>query len=148
MQHLPLPTPNPTPHPRPPGGYHPVQPGEKFKSGRYVVLRKLGWGHFSTVWLVLDAHTSAFAALKVQKSAPHYTDAARDEVTLLDQVGGWVVVCYVQRLGLDEESRCLIAHNNTPLQPLNPPPTPTPDPKAEERRPRRFHPLRAAARPL
>ncbi|KAI8472103.1 MAG: Serine/threonine protein kinase SRPK1 [Monoraphidium minutum] len=68
------------------GGYHPVQVGEKFKGGRYVVLRKLGWGHFSTVWLVLDTHTDGFAALKVQKSAPHYTDAARDEVTLLGQL--------------------------------------------------------------
>ena len=68
------------------GGYHPVRVGEKFKGGRYAALRKLGWGHFSTVWLVLDAHTGGFAALKVQKSAPHYTEAARDEVTLLGQL--------------------------------------------------------------
>lgn len=47
------------------GGYHPVKLGEKFKQGRYVVLKKLGWGHFSTVWLVLDTHTHTFAALKV-----------------------------------------------------------------------------------
>lgn len=42
-----------------------MQIGEKFKGGRYVVLKKLGWGHFSTVWLVLDTHTDGFAALKV-----------------------------------------------------------------------------------
>jgi serine/threonine-protein kinase SRPK3 len=36
------------------GGYHPVQIGEKYKDGRYIVIRKLGWGHFSTVWLVRD----------------------------------------------------------------------------------------------
>jgi serine/threonine-protein kinase SRPK3 len=42
-----------------------VQIGEKFKGGRYIVLRKLGWGHFSTVWLVLDTHNDGFAALKV-----------------------------------------------------------------------------------
>ena len=47
------------------GGYHPVRLGEKFKQGRYVVLKKLGWGHFSTVWLVLDTHSNTFAALKV-----------------------------------------------------------------------------------
>lgn len=47
------------------GGYHPVRLGEKFKQGRYVVLKKLGWGHFSTVWLVLDTHNHTFAALKV-----------------------------------------------------------------------------------
>lgn len=68
------------------GGYHPVQVGEKFKQGRYVVLKKLGWGHFSTVWLVLDARANTFAALKVQKSAQHYTEAARDEITLLSQI--------------------------------------------------------------
>lgn len=47
------------------GGYHPVRLGEKFKNGRYVVLRKLGWGHFSTVWLVQDTETGKTAALKV-----------------------------------------------------------------------------------
>ena len=47
------------------GGYHPVQIGEKFKSGRYTVLRKLGWGHFSTVWLVKDSQLCREAALKV-----------------------------------------------------------------------------------
>jgi serine/threonine-protein kinase SRPK3 len=35
------------------GGYHPVQIGDVFKNGRYHVIRKLGWGHFSTVWLWL-----------------------------------------------------------------------------------------------
>lgn len=34
-----------------------------------MVLRKLGWGHFSTVWLVLDSHTNGFAALKVRRAA-------------------------------------------------------------------------------
>jgi hypothetical protein len=135
------------------GGYHPVYVGEKFKQGRYVVLKKLGWGHFSTVWLVLDNNTHTFAALKVrgcglawlipaadllavqqrqqrylfwqcpaeatvrehrdfagntrtsllrclapyprndiclilqvQKSAQHYTEAARDEITLLSEI--------------------------------------------------------------
>lgn len=36
------------------GGYHPVHVGEKYKDGQYIVIRKLGWGHFSTVWLVKD----------------------------------------------------------------------------------------------
>ncbi|KAI9495399.1 hypothetical protein BDB00DRAFT_246906 [Zychaea mexicana] len=36
------------------GGYHPVQVGELYKDGRYKVIRKLGWGHFSTVWLIQD----------------------------------------------------------------------------------------------
>jgi hypothetical protein len=37
-----------------PGGYHPVHIGDAFKDGRYVIVRKLGWGHFSTVWLARD----------------------------------------------------------------------------------------------
>ena len=40
--------------------------GERYKEGRYTVLQKLGWGHFSTVWLVSDANTGGQAALKVQ----------------------------------------------------------------------------------
>ena len=37
-----------------PGGYHPVSIGDEFNNSRYVVVRKLGWGHFSTVWLARD----------------------------------------------------------------------------------------------
>ncbi|PNH03655.1 Serine/threonine-protein kinase SRPK [Tetrabaena socialis] len=68
------------------GGYHPVSVGDKYKSGRYTVLKKLGWGHFSTVWLVHDAESGEYRALKIQKSAQHYTEAARDEITLLTQL--------------------------------------------------------------
>jgi len=81
-----------------PGGYHPVKVGEVYNQ-RYVVVKKLGWGHFSTVWMVKDRRVVAsplkpsasgkdqpppFFALKVQKSAEHYTEAAMDEVELLD----------------------------------------------------------------
>lgn len=37
------------------GGYHPVRIGDTFSDGRYIILRKLGWGHFSTVWLAKDS---------------------------------------------------------------------------------------------
>ena len=36
-----------------PGGYHPVQLSDVINN-RYRVVRKLGWGQFSTVWLVFD----------------------------------------------------------------------------------------------
>jgi serine/threonine protein kinase len=42
-----------------------VRVGERYAGGRYTVLQKLGWGHFSTVWLVHDAQTGQQAALKV-----------------------------------------------------------------------------------
>ncbi|XP_078429147.1 uncharacterized protein LOC144701262 isoform X2 [Wolffia australiana] len=40
------------------GGYHAVHPGDKFTAGRYVAQRKLGRGHFSTIWLAYDLRMS------------------------------------------------------------------------------------------
>ncbi|KAL2758314.1 hypothetical protein ACRALDRAFT_1030062 [Sodiomyces alcalophilus JCM 7366] len=68
------------------GGYHPVQIGEKFKDGKYTVVRKLGWGHFSTVWLSRDNTTNKHVALKVVRSAAHYTETAVDEIKLLNRI--------------------------------------------------------------
>lgn len=65
------------------GGYHPVEVGDTFNDGRYRVLQKLGWGHFSTVWLCYDKKAKRHCAVKVQKSDPHYAEAARDEIKLL-----------------------------------------------------------------
>ena len=64
------------------GGYHPVKIGDLFHN-RYHVIRKLGWGHFSTVWLCWDLQEKKFVALKVVKSASHYTETALDEIKLL-----------------------------------------------------------------
>lgn len=47
------------------GGYHAVQIGDSFNNGRYVVQTKLGWGHFSTVWLAWDTQTSVRYAICV-----------------------------------------------------------------------------------
>lgn len=47
------------------GGYHAVRIGDTFKNGSYVVQSKLGWGHFSTVWLAWDTHKSVRALLFV-----------------------------------------------------------------------------------
>ncbi|KAF9042695.1 kinase-like domain-containing protein [Rhodocollybia butyracea] len=59
------------------GGYHPVHLGDEFSDGRYKVVRKLGWGHFSTVWLAWDARMSRHVALKV---------TALDEIKLLQRL--------------------------------------------------------------
>lgn len=67
------------------GGYHPVKIGDLFLS-RYHVTRKLGWGHFSTVWLCWDLVDKRFVALKVVKSASHFTETALDEIKLLKVV--------------------------------------------------------------
>eukprot|EP00668_Euglena_longa_P008300 GGOE01009986.1.p1 GENE.GGOE01009986.1~~GGOE01009986.1.p1 ORF type:complete len:715 (+),score=150.96 GGOE01009986.1:58-2202(+) len=67
------------------GGYHPVNEGELYNN-RYRVVKKLGWGYFSTVWLCWDHEESNFKAIKIQKSATHYREAAFDEITLLTQI--------------------------------------------------------------
>ena len=93
------------------------QVGEVY-NGRYLVVKKLGWGHFSTVWLARDVRFGStrsgsqdlvkeedavlptrtngsrvplhqgreYVALKVQKSADHYSEAAYDEIELLSMV--------------------------------------------------------------
>lgn len=67
------------------GGYYHVKIGETYNN-RYNVLRKVGWGHFSTVWLCWDIKGSRYVALKVVKSAKHYTETALDEIKLLKTV--------------------------------------------------------------
>lgn len=67
------------------GGYHPVHVGEVYLN-RYMVIQKLGWGHFSTVWLAKDMKFDTYVALKVQKSSQHYLDAAYDEVEILQEL--------------------------------------------------------------
>ena len=37
-----------------PGGYHPVNLGDTFRDGKYRVIRKLGYGSYSTVWLAVS----------------------------------------------------------------------------------------------
>ncbi|XP_073988990.1 SRSF protein kinase 3-like isoform X2 [Rhodnius prolixus] len=68
-----------------PGGYHAVHHGDVY-SGRYFILRKLGWGHFSTVWLSWDLMKKMFVALKISKSATQYKETALDEIRLIQAV--------------------------------------------------------------
>ncbi|CAE6428952.1 unnamed protein product [Rhizoctonia solani] len=68
-----------------PGGYLRVRIGDRF-AHRYRVARKLGWGHFSTVWLAHDAQSDSHVALKFVKSAPRYSQTATDEVALLQHI--------------------------------------------------------------
>ncbi|KAG6204246.1 hypothetical protein E4U35_003553 [Claviceps purpurea] len=47
------------------GFYHPVSLGDTFDSGRYSILRKLGYGRYSTVWLARDLKCQRYVALKL-----------------------------------------------------------------------------------
>ncbi len=55
-------------------------------SNRYVLVQKLGWGHFSTVWLAKDFKYGNYVAVKIMKSSPHYLEASYDEVEILQKV--------------------------------------------------------------
>ncbi|KAF7727921.1 serine/threonine protein kinase, CMGC group [Apophysomyces ossiformis] len=68
------------------GGYHPVAIGDRLGEGRYIIVRKLGWGHFSTVWLARDTLLNAHVALKIVKSAKDFTQSALEEIKLLDKI--------------------------------------------------------------
>ncbi|XP_070496326.1 SRSF protein kinase 3-like [Chironomus tepperi] len=67
------------------GGYHPVKIGDLFLQ-RYHVIRKIGWGHFSTVWLCFDFEDKRYVALKIVKSATNFTETAKDEIKILKAV--------------------------------------------------------------
>jgi serine/threonine-protein kinase SRPK1 len=67
------------------GGYHPVKIGDLFLQ-RYHVIRKIGWGHFSTVWLCFDLEDKRYVALKIVKSAANFTETAKDEIKILKAV--------------------------------------------------------------
>jgi hypothetical protein len=45
-----------------PGGYHPLYLGDHLHNQRYTILRKLGYGSYSTVWLARDQRC-VFAAI-------------------------------------------------------------------------------------
>lgn len=55
-----------------PGGFHPVLLGDSFQDGRYIVVHKLGYGSYATVWLVKDTQRNRCVALKIlAANAPH-----------------------------------------------------------------------------
>ncbi|EDO16560.1 hypothetical protein Kpol_1064p42 [Vanderwaltozyma polyspora DSM 70294] len=69
-----------------PGGNHPAYIGEFYNNGKYKLTRKLGWGHFSTVWLAEETITNQHVALKIVKSDKVYSEAAKDEIKVLKKL--------------------------------------------------------------
>lgn len=70
------------------GGYHPAKKNEYFYRRKYRLIQKLGWGHFSTVWLAKDLTVAyndknKYIALKIVKASPSSSEAARDETDIL-----------------------------------------------------------------
>ena len=54
---------------------------------RYIIMQKIGYGHFSTAWLALDTKYGNYVAIKIQKAKQQYIDAAYDEVEILQELG-------------------------------------------------------------
>ena len=66
-------------------GYHCAHVGEIIDS-KYILLKKLGWGHFSTVWLAFKLSDKQLYALKIQKSAEKYIESGFEEEEILFNV--------------------------------------------------------------
>lgn len=66
-----------------PGGYHPILIGDRLgESGRFSVLRKLGYGTYGTVWMCWDAKVMKLRAVKVMQAETSAEDY-KNEVGLL-----------------------------------------------------------------
>ena len=77
-----------------PGGYHPVSVGQRYHT-RYTVLQKLGWGHFSTVWMVRE---SGHAARCIWE--PSYPVPKRDRTFFF-----WHIVCRIANISISSSSK-------------------------------------------
>ncbi|KAI1357586.1 kinase-like domain-containing protein [Xylaria arbuscula] len=86
-----------------PGGFHPVHLGETFNHGQYRVIRKLGDGSFSTVWLARDTKNKTYVALKITMSDALETESEKERRILrhVFRVAPVQAACYITRL-LDE----------------------------------------------
>ncbi|EUD64547.1 CMGC/SRPK protein kinase [Plasmodium inui San Antonio 1] len=69
------------------GGYHPVKINEVYNN-RYRIEGKLGWGHFSTVWVATDLKSKPlkFVAIKIQKGSESFAESAKCEINYLKTV--------------------------------------------------------------
>ncbi|KXX72780.1 Serine/threonine-protein kinase SRPK [Madurella mycetomatis] len=66
-----------------PGGYHPLHLGDLFNNRQYKVIRKLGEGSYSTVWLARDLRNGGYVALKILVSE---TSGSTTELQILRHI--------------------------------------------------------------
>jgi len=65
------------------GGLHPVNIGDRLKDERYQILHKLGFGHFSTVWLARDHFKACYVALKIYAAEGSRSHSSSNELKAL-----------------------------------------------------------------
>ncbi|PMD34411.1 kinase-like protein [Hyaloscypha variabilis F] len=68
-----------------PGDLHPVSLGELYNN-KYLVLRKLGYGRYSTVWLVQDTSAKLLWAMKVLSASCYGTESDIFELEILQHL--------------------------------------------------------------
>lgn len=67
------------------GGYHIVCIGDYYNN-KYYIIRKLGWGNFSTVWMAWDDLNKIYVAIKIAKSKASCLEGAKEEIELLNDI--------------------------------------------------------------
>ncbi|TFY50406.1 hypothetical protein EVJ58_g11061 [Rhodofomes roseus] len=72
-------------------GYFAARLGQTLERGRYCIMRKLGWGQYSSVWLARDFTETRFVALKILTSKAtealsESADQQSDEQCMLKKV--------------------------------------------------------------
>ncbi|KAF2230641.1 serine/threonine-protein kinase SRPK3 [Viridothelium virens] len=100
-----------------PNGLHPIHFGDTFKENQYTVIRKLGNGAFSTVWLALDKLKKRYAALKVTtaKSSPSidkelaiYQQLSRDATSVIISKYFVTLLDHFKMTGPNGTHQCLV----------------------------------------
>ncbi|PCH34476.1 kinase-like protein [Wolfiporia cocos MD-104 SS10] len=72
--------------------YFPARLGQTLERGRYCIVRKLGWGQYSSVWLARDREEDRFVALKIltceatKALSGRETEQRSDELALLQRI--------------------------------------------------------------
>ncbi|RCI09558.1 hypothetical protein L249_4045 [Ophiocordyceps polyrhachis-furcata BCC 54312] len=83
-----------------PGGFHPVQLGDRYDDGRYKVVHKLGAGGFATVWLARDENEEKWVALKIV-DAEHSASTATKSVLSRSASGAQFVAEHHRHFSFD-----------------------------------------------
>ena len=68
------------------GGHLFIEIGDTFQENRYHVIRKLGFGTFSTVWLCSDTKLNDYVAIKVTKGKKTSYENAVEEIHTLSAI--------------------------------------------------------------